>query len=221
MLTAQDVHAVRFERGFRGYRADGVDRFLDKAEEQLEADTGESAQLAQQIAELEDENRRLAEEIESYRADGESMKAMLINAQRLGENVIREANQRSEEIIRRASAKSDGIIREANELLRQTSEQAEQSVSEVIDRRQAEEREYERIRLEIARFKADVLELYRCHVESLSQQPACEKDEMDEKDEEQAAPAHSSQEEEELLPGFDGGLEPSAAPSAQAAPALS
>ena len=37
MLTPQDVHAVQFEKSFRGYRIEDVDRFLDRVEEQLKA----------------------------------------------------------------------------------------------------------------------------------------------------------------------------------------
>ena len=38
-------------------------------------------------------------------------------------------------------------------------------------KRLAEEREYDRVRLEVTRFKSDVLNLYRTHVESLSRLP--------------------------------------------------
>ena len=55
--------------------------------------------------------------MESYEADGDMLKSALINAQRMGENVIREANQKSEEILHRANLRGDDIIRDANELL--------------------------------------------------------------------------------------------------------
>ena len=45
------------------------------------------------------------------------LKSALINAQRMGENVIRETNQKAEEIIHRANLRGDDIIRDANELL--------------------------------------------------------------------------------------------------------
>ena len=35
MLTPQDVHSVQFEKSFRGYRIEDVDRFLDRVEEQI------------------------------------------------------------------------------------------------------------------------------------------------------------------------------------------
>ena len=157
MLTPQDVHAVQFEKSFRGYRIEDVDRFLDRVEEQLKAGAAEADRLQRQIEQLQSENQRLAKETEDYRADGEIMKSALINAQRIGENVIREANQKAEEIIHKANLRSDDIIRDANDLLQKATDRADEIVREASDQRMLEEREYERVRLEVTRFKADVL----------------------------------------------------------------
>ena len=171
MLTPQDVHSVQFEKSFRGYRIEDVDRFLDRIEEQLKNNADEMERLQRQLDQLQGENQRLSKETEDYRADGEIMKSALINAQRIGENVIREANQKAEEIIHKANLRSDDIIRDANDLLQKATDRADEIVREASDQRMLEEREYERVRLEVTRFKADVLNLYRSHVESLSRLP--------------------------------------------------
>ena len=171
MLTPQDVHSVQFEKSFRGYRIEDVDHFLDRVEEQLRSSADEAERLRQQISQLQADNQRLAKETEDFRADGEIMKSALINAQRIGENVIREANQKAEEIIHKANLRSDDIIRDANDLLQKATDRADEIVREANDQRLLEEREYERVRLEVTRFKADVLNLYRSHVESLSRLP--------------------------------------------------
>ena len=98
MLTPQDVRSVQFEKNLRGYRTEDVDRFLDKVEEQLRDDDAQAEQLRKQIADLTAENQKLHDELKSFEADGEMLKSALINAQRMGENVIREANQKAEEI---------------------------------------------------------------------------------------------------------------------------
>ena len=103
MLTPQDVRSVQFEKNLRGYRTEDVDRFLDKVEEQLREDDAQAEQLRKQIADLTAENQKLHDELKSFEADGEMLKSALINAQRMGENVIREANQKAEEIIHRAN----------------------------------------------------------------------------------------------------------------------
>ena len=171
MLTPRGVHSGQCEKSVRGCRIEEVDRFLDRVEEQLKASAGEVDRLQQQIGQLQGENQRLSKETEDYRADGEIMKSALINAQRIGENVIREANQKAEEIIHKANLRSDDIIRDANDLLQKATDRADEIVREASDQRMLEEREYERVRLEVTRFKADVLNLYRSHVESLSRLP--------------------------------------------------
>lgn len=176
MLTPQDVRSVQFEKNLRGYRTEDVDRFLDKVEEQLQQNDAQAEQLRKQIADLTAENQKLKGELQSFEADGDMLKSALINAQRMGENVIREANQKAEEIIHRANLRGDDIIRDANELLQKASDRADEIENEANEKRMAEEREYDRVRLEVTRFKADVLNLYRSHVESLSRLPEFQKE---------------------------------------------
>ena len=174
MLTPQDVRSVQFEKNLRGYRTEDVDRFLDKVEEQLREDDAQAEQLRKQIADLTAENQKLHDELKSFEADGE--------------NVIREANQKAEEIIHRANLRGDDIIRDANELLQKANDRADEIENEANEKRLAEEREYDRVRLEVTRFKSDVLNLYRSHVESLSRLPEFQK-ETAAQDAEQAEPA--------------------------------
>ena len=167
MLTPQDVRSVQFEKNLRGYRTEDVDRFLDKVEQQLGQDAEQMEALRKQVADLTAENETLRRNMQSYEADGDMLKSALINAQRMGENVIREAN----------------------------------------DKKLAEEREYDRVRLEVTRFKSDVLNLYRTHVESLSRLP-----EFQQKEE---TPAQDA--EAELPETEDADTTEEAAPAADAA----
>ena len=109
MLTPQDVRSVQFEKNLRGYRTEEVDRFLDKVEEQLTQSENEAEALRKQIADLTAENQKLRQEMKDYEADGDMLKSALINAQRMGENVIREANQKAEEILHRANLRGDDV----------------------------------------------------------------------------------------------------------------
>ncbi len=204
MLTPQDVRSVQFEKNLRGYRTEDVDRFLDKVEEQLREDDAQAEQLRKQIADLTAENQKLHDELKSFEADGEMLKSALINAQRMGENVIREANQKAEEIIHRANLRGDDIIRDANELLQKANDRADEIENEANEKRLAEEREYDRVRLEVTRFKSDVLNLYRSHVESLSRLPEFQKE----------TAAQEAADRQSLLPTK---VEPAAAAQLQAA----
>ena len=183
MLTPQDVRSVQFEKNLRGYRTEEVDRFLDKVEEQLTQSENEAEALRKQIADLTAENQ----EMKDYEADGDMLKSALINAQRMGENVIREANQKAEEILHRANLRGDDVIRDANELLQKASDRADEIINEANEKKLAEEREYDRVRLEVTRFKSDVLNLYRSHVESLSRLPEFQKEEAPAEEPEESA----------------------------------
>ena len=215
MLTPQDVRAVQFEKNLRGYRTEDVDRFLDKVEQQLEQDAGQMEALRKQVADLTAENETLRRSMQSYEADGDMLKSALINAQRMGENVIREANQKAEDILHRANLRGDDIIRDANELLQKASDRADEIISEANDKKLAEEREYDRVRLEVTRFKSDVLNLYRTHVESLSRLPefqqkeeAAAQDAGEELPEAEAADAENA----ETAPAADAPEDEAAAP---------
>lgn len=219
MLTPQDVRSVQFEKNLRGYRTEDVDRFLDKVEQQLEQDAGQVEALRKQVADLTAENETLRRNMQSYEADGDMLKSALINAQRMGENVIREANQKAEDILHRANLRGDDIIRDANELLQKASDRADEIINEANDKKLAEEREYDRVRLEVTRFKSDVLNLYRTHVESLSRLPEFQQKEEEaaqDADEEQLPEAEAADAEttEETAPAAEAPEAEAAAPAA-------
>ena len=213
MLTPQDVRSVQFEKNLRGYRTEDVDHFLDKVDQQLGQDAEQMEALRKQVADLTAENETLRRNMQSYEADGDMLKSALINAQRMGENVIREANQKAEDILHRANLRGDDIIRDANELLQKASDRADEIENEANEKRLAEEREYDRVRLEVTRFKSDVLNLYRSHVESLSRLPEFQKEEP-----EAAEPAVEEKAEETTAAALTEEIE-QAQPETDAAPA--
>lgn len=200
MLTSQDVHAVQFEKTLRGYRTDEVDHFLDRIEEQLKQNGEQELALRKQIADLTAENERLHKDLAQYEADGDMLKSAIINAQRIGENVIREANVKAEDIVHRANLRGDDIIRDANDLLQKANDRADEIINEATEKTQAEEREYDRVRLEVTRFKSDILNLYRSHVESLSRLPEFQKEEPAAAAEPETASAEEEDAEAQVQP---------------------
>ena len=158
MMTPQEIRTVTFDKIMRGYRPEDVDALLQ--------------QLAQQIEQLQAEKEStekklyvLAQKVEEYRRDEDNLKTALLNAQRMGENVIKEAKQKAEAILREAGIKADDITRAA------VDEAAEQRL------------ELERIKGEVAQFKTNVLSLYKQHIESLSTLPGEEPEEPEEQQE--------------------------------------
>ena len=149
MITAQDIHNVTFEKTLRGYRMDEVDEFLGKVAEQIDT-------LTKEKADLEKKMYILAEKVDQYRKDEETLKTALLNAQRLGETVVYEAKQKAETILYDANSKAS-----------QAKEEAAEQVA-------LEERALAEMKRQVAQFKNDILNLYKQHIESLSAIPGAE-----------------------------------------------
>lgn len=168
MVSPEEIRTVTFEKNMRGYRCDDVDAFLQQIAQDMEGMTEQIETLQKQKEESDQKLYILAQKIEEYRKDEDTLKTALLNAQRMGENVIREAKQKAESILREANIKADDITRDARE------DVTEQKV------------ELERIQAEVAHFKANVLGLYKQHIESLSTLPGGEEQEEQPAEEPQA-----------------------------------
>ena len=144
MLSSEEIRSITFEKSMRGYRTEDVDAFLEQV----------AAGVDQLNAEREDLEKKLyilAQKVEEYRSEEETLKSALINAQRLGENVIHEAR-----------IKADGMVREATGKA--------QRILEAADEREREEKEKLRaLEAEVSAFKGSILALYQKHIEALSE----------------------------------------------------
>ena len=175
MMSPEEVRTVTFDKqNMGGYRRVDVDSFLQQIADELEESQRKQAEAEKKLLVL-------AQKIEEYRKDEDNVKTALLNAQRMAENIIREARQKSEAMLREAGIKADDIVQNAK--------------SRVTD----EQMELERVQGEVARFKASVLQLYKQHIESLSTLPGGE-----EKEEEPAlgaqTPAPVAQAPQEEVP---------------------
>lgn len=175
MLTPNEIRNITFDKRMRGYSADDVDAFLEQAASELEAVLADKEKT-------EDKLYVLAEKVEEYRQDEETLKTALINAQKMGENVIHEAKVKADVIIRDATAKAERIMEAADA------------------RRQREELALARLQDEVTQFKSQVLELYKAHIELLSQLPE-EEPEAESEAETAPEPAVLPQEAPADMPG--------------------
>ena len=88
MIASDDVRRVTFDRAMRGYRCEDVDDYLKQVADSIDSLAAENDDLQKKLV-------ILAQRIDQYRADEDTLSTTMINAQRLGENVIKEAKQRS------------------------------------------------------------------------------------------------------------------------------
>lgn len=143
MLSSEEVRSVTFEKSMRGYRIEDVDAFLEQVAAGVD-------QLTSEKADLEKKLYILAQKVEEYRGEEDTLKSALINAQRLGENVIHEARSKADGMIREATGKAQRILDAASL------------------REQEEKDKLRELENEVVAFKGNVLSLYQQHIESLS-----------------------------------------------------
>lgn len=142
-MTIEEIKLATFDETRKGYNKEDVDDFVQKV----------AGQMEQLISEKEDaENKMyvLAQKIEEYRTLEETLKTALINAQRMGETVVREAKQKADAMMRDAENKAD--------MLRSNAQSDVESEYGVL----------QSLRDEVSEFKATILTLYKQHIEALS-----------------------------------------------------
>lgn len=146
MLTLDEIRNIEFSRG-RGYRAEEVDDFIDACVETVE-------QLIREKEELTQKMKVLADKVVEYRNDEDSIRAALLNAQRAGDAVLREAEAKAAEIVREAEQQAANI----------------QSVA--LSKVDGEKHELERVQREVEAFKARLIALYKEHLELIGKLPS-------------------------------------------------
>ena len=146
MISSEDVRRVTFDKAMRGYRCDDVDDYLKQVAESMDA-------LAAKNDEMQKNLVVLAQRIDQYRAEEDTLRTTMINAQRLGENVIREAKQKAAEIIRAANMKADD---------------REQRARDDVD---LAKQEIVTLTSEADSFKRSLMEMYRKHINLISKMP--------------------------------------------------
>ena len=146
MFNANEIRQITFEKVVRGYRPEDVESFMEKIADEFEA-------LAAEKQEIEGQLYILAERIEQYKSEEESIKSTLINAQKLGESIIAESRQKAEAILKDANIRKNDILASAHEEFAMYEENLA------------------RIKREVSDFKINILSMYKEHIESLSKVP--------------------------------------------------
>ena len=124
MLTPQEVSERAFSKAsFGGYNMSQVDEFLDVL-------TGDYSTLYSENAVLKSKMKVLVDKVEEYRSTEEAMRKALMTAQRMADELVKEAEQKKAQIIAEAEAEAvrrkDELSQElkAEEYRLQTAQQA-------------------------------------------------------------------------------------------------
>lgn len=153
MFSPSEIREIRFEEVKRGYNPTDVRAFMSQVADEVET-------LEREKQDLESKMQVLADKIEEYRKDEDSLKVALLGAQRMGDGILQESRQKADILIRDANLKAEKIVSSSTQKL------------------EREELALKKMQREVAKFKSDVLAIYKTHLEGLSALPDADDVEM-------------------------------------------
>ncbi len=183
MLNSKEIRNVKFSKSVGGYKQEEVDILLDK----IEADYD---QFERAIREMSAKIDNLNGQIEEYKNSQGSIQNVLVQAQKLADQIVDEAKTKSAEIISNAQHSIQNITEQEKELSAAFERKAEErkalaqaeydktiekckekqtaiekATADSIARQQAL---YNKLKLEIVAFKTEITAKYKEHLELLS-----------------------------------------------------
>ncbi len=163
MLSVKDINNKRFEQARPGYKTEEVDDFLREIARDIERYQRDKEESEKKIAVL-------VESVREYKKDEEALKDALIGAQKQSRTIIADAQVQADKILSEARAK-------AGEIIGSTKVQLEK-----------EKRCLVKMQQEVSDFKANLLNMYKQHLEQITAIPDYE-DDSEESREPAPAPA--------------------------------
>ena len=183
---------IKFRTAFMGYQKSEVDTYVTRVkiefEEQEKQQKKLEEELQEQKTEIEDQQKRLDEnekkyedlkrEYEEYRnrmeaegADPKTIQDAILNAQRMSEIVIVEAQQKAMDIREKARQDKKQQEEEGKKMVEDAKAEALRVTSEAELRCDSLQHEYDRILMDVTGFKAEIMKMYRKHMELLAALP--------------------------------------------------
>jgi len=157
MYTAADIRNVEFSKNMGGYKIAEVDAFRDACADTVQALTAEKEELSKKMS-------ILADKLVEYRRDEDAIRSALLRAERMGDEVVREAQKQAEKMLADARYQADNAL----ELAKKNTEEYIASSKETIAFYEAE---LARAKKEVSDFKTNMLILYKEHLALLKSIP--------------------------------------------------
>ncbi len=150
MLTLDQIKNVTFSKNRGGYSTAEVDDFIDQCVDTLVTvlDERNTANKKMEV---------LADKLAEYRNEEDSIRSALVNAQRLGDTIVRESNQKAALTLEDANIKAEKILKDAQE-------KADALVGDLSKDVKSQEEELARLKREVTLFKERMLSIYREHL---------------------------------------------------------
>ncbi len=199
MLTPDKIKEKVFQTTGRGsYRSEDVDMFMHEVAASYEQMFKENGDLVRKIS-------ILAKKVEEYRADEESLKMALLNAQKLADRIVAEAKETAANEVAsvkgetdklRADAAADAQALETNakneseamianakaeaeKILADANREANEILGTINRKVTHESLVYEMIQKEASEFKAKLIAMYREHITLINDLPEIVDEKLD------------------------------------------
>lgn len=200
MLTPDVVKSKSFQATGRGaYRAEDVDGFFAEVSASYEQMFKENGELIKKIS-------ILANKVEQYKEEEDSLRKALISAQTLADKIVKDARDSVEGTLEKATADADEMRakaaaeaeeivakakQEADAVVLQSKKDADEILGSVNRKVMKESLEFEMLQKKAAEFRANLLSLYKEHLGLINSIPEYVEKEMPapEKAEASEAPA--------------------------------
>ncbi len=181
MINSKDINSQRFEKAAFGYKQEEVDEFLSEVSSDYE-------KLVKENEELNKKLQVLADKVREYREDEEAVKDALLLAQKEGRRIVKEAQQKADTIVSDAELKAKNVVETA-------AEDAKIQIAELKAQVEAEKEILVYTQKEVSDFKESLFDIYKLHLEMISEMPDFSEDEEAEEDDEETTEVQYNTEE--------------------------
>ncbi len=154
MLTITEIKNKKFEKSAFGYKVEDVESFLNEIIDCISTLENEKVETEKKLVVL-------ANKIEEYRNEEDSLRQALLGAQKLGDSILKEAKNRAEIMMRDATIKSENIVKNVKEDVKR---------EEVI---------LNKMKREVDSFRSKMLTMYHSQIDMIKSLPEIERAEAE------------------------------------------
>lgn len=190
MITAAEIREASFGRAARGYRMIDVDDLLEQAADTIEQLHNENRELVHKL-------EVLADRIQEYRNEEDSIRSALLTAQKSADKILKEATDEKERLLDEARQQADESLRlsqeksvtianetrekvslvlneakeKASRLLTEAKDKSDHMLAEALEGCKAEKEYLEFLKEQEEKFRQQVVEMYKKQFEMLKKGP--------------------------------------------------
>lgn len=110
MINPQELQNAGFSKGLNGYKCSEVDSYVEYVVEQY-------SELFRENAELEKRIKLLTAKLEDAKKDQNSISATIVNAQKMADEIIRDANEKANAINAAITESFDAVVAQYREII--------------------------------------------------------------------------------------------------------